>query len=67
MDIIIAEDSRSVAFLLRDILESSGYRVIVAKDGLEAWHLFRRYRSRVIVSDWQMPKMNGLDLECRLE
>ncbi len=62
MDIIMAEDELVSAALLKKILETAGHKVIEAKNGAEAWNLFLKYRTRIVISDWNMPEMTGLDL-----
>ena len=64
MKILIAEDdliSRKVLFLT---LQQLGHEVVSACDGLEAWEMFDREPVRIVVSDWMMPNLDGLDL-CR--
>jgi len=46
------------------VLQSEGHDVITSSSGAEAWEKFDREPSRVIVSDWVMPDMDGLEL-CR--
>lgn len=62
MNILIAEDDLISRKLLQSNLEQMGYGVSVAKDGEEAWEMFNTIPYRVVVSDWLMPKINGLDL-----
>jgi DNA-binding response OmpR family regulator len=64
MKILIAEDDRIATKVLRLTLERLGHEVVAARDGEEAWELFNQDPVRVIVSDWMMPKLDGLDL-CR--
>src|SRR5690606_17846598 len=44
------------------ILEAAGYEVILASDGLEAWHLLQERAVDLIVSDIEMPRMDGFAL-----
>lgn len=62
--ILIAEDAPISMKLLRTNLEHLGYSIVEARDGEEAWHLFDAVPARIVVSDWLMPKMDGLEL-CR--
>ena len=41
-----------------------GHEVISARDGEEAWNLWQDQKPRVVVSDWVMPRLDGLEL-CR--
>jgi len=64
MNILIAEDDPVAAHVLRLTLQSMGHDVVSASTGDEAWNMFETTPSRVIVSDWMMPGMDGLEL-CR--
>ncbi len=64
MNILVAEDHPSSAHCLRRLLERLGHQVTVASDGEEAWRLVREARFPVVISDWVMPGLNGLEL-CR--
>ena len=60
----MAEDEPVAAKVLQRALESFGHEVIACSNGTEAWEAFDREPVRVIVSDWLMPGLDGLDL-CR--
>ncbi len=64
MKILIAEDDLISRKVLRLTLQQLGHEVLVASDGSEAWKMFDQEPVRVIVSDWMMPGLDGLDL-CR--
>jgi DNA-binding response OmpR family regulator len=64
MRILIAEDSQTQAVDLRRRLEAMGPEVVVTADGLQAWNQLRNRPERLVILDWMMPIMNGLDL-CR--
>ena len=64
--ILVAEDSITSRMLLKGILESAGYAVKTAVDGLEAFTLLRSERFDVLVSDVEMPRLNGFDLTARV-
>ena len=64
MRILIAEDSLTQAVDLRRRLEAMGHEVVVTSNGLQAWNQLRSQPEPVLISDWMMPEMNGLDL-CR--
>ncbi|MEA3208739.1 MAG: hypothetical protein QOE70_1796 [Chthoniobacter sp.] len=64
MKILIAEDDAIATKVLRLTLQRLGHEVVAARDGAEAWELFDEEPFRVIVSDWMMPELDGLDL-CR--
>jgi two-component system chemotaxis sensor kinase CheA len=65
-NILVVEDSITARGLLRSILESAGYRVKTAVDGMDAWSMLRLERFDLVVSDVEMPRMNGFDLTGRI-
>jgi CheY-like chemotaxis protein len=62
MKILIAEDDPVSVKILQFTLEHYGHEVVSAADGEEAWQIFDREPVRVIVSDWMMPRLDGLEL-----
>ena len=64
--ILVAEDSITSRMLLKGILESAGYRVKTVMDGLEAFTTLRAERFDLLVSDVEMPRLNGFDLTARI-
>jgi two-component system chemotaxis sensor kinase CheA len=64
--ILVAEDSITSRLLLKGILEGAGYGVRTAPDGLEAFALLRQHRFDLLVSDVEMPGMNGFELATRV-
>jgi two-component system chemotaxis sensor kinase CheA len=64
--ILVADDSFTTRSLERNILETAGYQVCVAADGLEAWMLLQSQTVDLVVSDVLMPHMTGFDLTCRI-
>lgn len=64
MRIIVADDDRFALETLADTLRADGHEVIKAHDGLEALAAVREDRSRMVISDWIMPGMDGVEL-CR--
>jgi signal transduction histidine kinase len=64
MKILIAEDSLTWRLLLSETLQNLGHEVVAAKDGKEAWNAFQEQEFTVLISDWIMPDVDGLEL-CR--
>jgi two-component system chemotaxis sensor kinase CheA len=64
--ILVVEDSITSRMLLRAILESAGYNVKIAVDGMEAFALLRAERFDLVVSDVEMPRLNGFDLTAKI-
>jgi DNA-binding response OmpR family regulator len=65
MRVLIAEDDAGIRDLLHDLIERQGQSVTLARDGDEAWNLYKEQGADVIISDWLMPKVEGPEL-CRL-
>jgi len=67
VDVLVVEDDVSLCEALSDTLELAGLRVITAVNGLEALERLLRYEARLVISDVQMEKMDGLTLLERLK
>ena len=65
--ILVAEDSTTTRELERIILQTAGYEVETARDGLEAWEKLAKGKFDLVVSDIEMPRLNGLELIKRLK
>jgi len=64
--ILVAEDSITARALLKNILESAGYHVAAAVDGIDAFTLLKTERFDLVVSDVEMPRMDGFDLTAKI-
>lgn len=64
--ILVVEDSITSRMLLKGILESVGYKVKIAVDGMEGFALLRTEKIDLVVSDVEMPRLNGFDLTARI-
>jgi len=64
--VLVAEDSITARTLLKNILESAGYRVQTAVDGIDALTRLKSERFDLVVSDVDMPRMDGFDLTARI-
>ncbi len=64
--ILVAEDSITARTLLKNILELAGYRVQTAVDGVEGFSALQRDHFDLVVSDVEMPRMNGFELTARI-
>lgn len=62
--ILVAEDSPEVREFIADyVLKPAGYEVLVADDGAIAFRLAREKKPDLIIADWRMPNLDGLDLK----
>jgi len=64
--VLVAEDSITSRTLIKSILESAGYTVKTAVDGMEAFTRLRAEKFDLLVSDVEMPRLNGFDLTARV-
>ncbi len=60
--ILVAEDSVTTRTLEKSILEAADYDVAVAVDGAEAWRLLQDRGADLLVTDIEMPRMDGFTL-----
>jgi CheY-like chemotaxis protein/anti-sigma regulatory factor (Ser/Thr protein kinase) len=65
--VLVVEDDPNSAELLTVYLEGAGYRVVVARDGVDGLELARRLRPRAVVLDILLPRVDGWDLLARLK
>ncbi|GAB6057734.1 response regulator [Desulfonatronum parangueonense] len=66
LKVLVAEDSITSRTLLKNILTAAGYDVRVAVDGAAAWEALHQMRFDLVVSDVEMPELNGFDLTSRI-
>jgi len=60
--VLVVEDSITARTLLKNILDAAGYRTVTAVDGIDALTRLRTEEINLVVSDVDMPRMNGFDL-----
>lgn len=64
--ILLVDDSITTRTMEKNILESAGYRVRVAINGAEAWNILQTNVFDLVVSDVEMPQMNGFELVAKI-
>jgi two-component system, NtrC family, sensor kinase len=62
MDILIADDDPITRKILSSMIKTAGHEVVFAENGMEAWDLLRAKKTRILISDWMMPELDGPDL-----
>jgi two-component system NtrC family sensor kinase len=62
LHVLVVDDEESILHLIREILHSDGCQVTTASSGQDAFELIRQNRYDVIISDWKMPGLNGINL-----
>lgn len=60
--ILVVDDSHTVREMERRLLDRAGYLVTTAQNGQEAWNLLRLSNYDLLISDVDMPQMNGIEL-----
>ena len=60
--LLVVEDERDIAELLRHVLAKEGFQVGVAHDGLTALEAVRREPPDLVVLDWMLPELSGIDV-----
>ena len=66
INILLAEDERTLAMIIQDTLDGQGFHVTVANDGEEALRLYAANKPDVIVADVMMPRLDGFELVRRI-
>ncbi|MDP7016818.1 MAG: diguanylate cyclase [Pirellulaceae bacterium] len=62
--ILLVEDDRAMSRLIRKWLECDGWNVLMAEDGQQAMELVTEHQPNIVVTDWDMPIVDGLEF-CR--
>lgn len=60
--ILVVDDSITVREMERKLLENRGYNVDIAVNGVEGWNAVRTNHYDLVISDIDMPRMNGIEL-----
>ncbi len=64
MEVLVAEDDPVSAMALESLLTKQGYAVTVCVDGARAWQALQAEVYPLVILDWMMPEMDGLQV-CR--
>jgi len=64
--ILVVDDSITTRTMEKSLFEAAGYRVQTASDGAEAWAVLKSEPFDLVVSDVDMPRVNGFDLTARI-
>ncbi len=60
--ILLVEDEEDTRFILKRLLDKNGYYVETAINGVDALRVLEDFKPKVILADWTMPEMDGLEL-----
>ena len=64
MKILVADDDPGHLEMVSMLVRKLGYQALTAEDGQRAWEIFQDEQPQMVLTDWVMPRLNGLDL-CR--
>lgn len=62
--VLVVDDEPSIRKVLEGLLSHAGYQVFTAANGLEAMHILNDLGPQIVITDWEMPVMDGLQF-CR--
>jgi phosphoserine phosphatase RsbU/P len=66
MNILIADDNPTFRLILGGLLKKLRHEVKAVDSGLQAWYAFQESYYPVLITDWQMPEMDGMQLMKRV-
>jgi two-component system chemotaxis sensor kinase CheA len=64
--VLIVDDSITTRTMEKNLFEAAGYAVTTAVDGMDAWSILQSHEVDLVVSDIDMPRMNGFDLTAQI-
>ncbi len=64
MKVLVVDDAHDIKIYLGELLKKWGFEVVFANDGIEAFERLRNDNIKLVISDWVMPRMSGVEL-CR--
>jgi len=66
MRVLLAEDERTTRVRLQSYLKRWGYDAIAVENGKLAFKEFENHEFQIVISDWEMPEMDGLELVSKI-
>ncbi len=66
MKILVVDDDEIALAIARKVLTSEGHKVVCAADGVEALKILQQNEIQVVISDWSMPNLDGIELSQRI-
>ena len=66
MKILVVEDEPKVAQIIQTLMESEGYSCLTAFDGIAGLKSFEFHRPDLVILDWNLPEMNGIEVCSRI-
>lgn len=62
MKVLVIDDEFIHLNLVKKVVEESGHEVLTAADGRQGWEIWQREKPRMVITDWIMPGISGLEL-----
>lgn len=66
MKVLVVDDDEFILNLLENVLRITGHEVFTAANGEEAWEILNRDSIRLVITDWHMPRMDGVELSKKI-
>lgn len=60
--VLVVDDNHMLAATIQEVLEDYGFEVMSAKDGVDGYSAYLRFRPDIVITDIQMPRKNGLEM-----
>lgn len=61
-NILLVDDKKEIRLVVSTFLKKWGYQIIQAINGIQAWEILEKEKIDIVISDWMMPGMDGLEL-----
>jgi CheY-like chemotaxis protein len=65
--ILLVDDSAMICHIVSQILKDSGYKVLIARNGQEGVALARKHNPSLVIMDFEMPVMNGIEATIQIK
>lgn len=62
MKILLVDDAPDMRLVMKHTLEKMGHHITVTEDGRQAWNCLQHDAFHVVITDWEMPHMDGIEL-----
>jgi two-component system NtrC family sensor kinase len=62
MNVLVAEDDLITRQMLANMLTKLEHTVVETENGVQAWQLLQKKHSPILIADWEMPEMDGIEL-----
>lgn len=67
LKILIVEDEKRLAQLLKEAISDSFFKIIIAKDGIEGLKKYKSFKPDIVITDIMMPQLDGLEMTLKIK